>query len=164
VLVVGGYEHGVVMVQVKQQADGSYLATELFKHNDFGDQTKPPILHKGYFYAQFGTNRTRDGLTCMNMDGEIMWKTKRDPSFDKGSMILADGLILATDGAKALYLIEPDPTAFKPLASAELLSDKAGDERMARMFAKQNWAPMALSNGKLLIRDHSQMKCVKVGE
>ena len=162
VLVVGGYEHGVVMVEVKKQADGSYIAAELFKHNDFGDQTKPPILHKGYFYAQFGTNRTRDGLTCMNMDGEIMWKTKRDPSFDKGSMILADGLILATDGAKALYLIEPDPTGFKPIASAELLNEKAGDERMSRMFANQNWAPMALSQGKLLIRDQTQMKCVKV--
>ena len=121
-------------------------------------------MHNGYFYAQFGTNKTRDGLACMNMDGKIMWKTKRSPNFNKGSMILADGLILATDGAKALYLIEPDPTEFKPLASAELLGEIVGDERMARMFANQNWAPLALSNGKLLIRDHSQLKCVKVAE
>jgi outer membrane protein assembly factor BamB len=164
VLVAGGYEHGVVMVEVKKQADGSYIATELFKHNDFGDQTKPPILHNGYFYAQFGTNRTRDGLTCMNMDGEIMWKTKRSPDFNKGSMILVDGLLLATDGARSLYLIEPDPKEFKPLASAEVLDAQAGDERMSRMFANQNWAPIALSDGKLLIRDHSQMKCVRVAD
>ena len=164
VLVIAGYEHGAVMLEIKEQADGSYNAIELFKHNDFGDQTKPPIMHNGYFYAQFGTNRRHDGLTCMNMDGKIMWKTKLDPDFNKGSMILADGLILATDGAKTLYLIEPDPTEFKPLASVELLSQKVGDERMARMFAKQNWAPMALSEGKLLIRDHSQLKCVKVAK
>jgi hypothetical protein len=31
-----------------------------------------------------------------------MWKTKRDPDFNKGSIILADGLIMATDGAKTL--------------------------------------------------------------
>lgn len=31
-------------------------------------------------------------------------------------MILADELILANDGAKNLYLIEPDPTAFKAIA------------------------------------------------
>ena len=164
VLVAGGYEHGVVMVEVKKQADGSYVATELFKNNDFGDQTKPPILYNGYFYAQFGTNNTRDGLTCMNMDGKIMWKTKREPNFDKGSMILADGLILATDGAKALYLIEPDPTEFKQLASVELLGQQVGDERMSRMFANQNWAPIALSEGKLLIRDQNQMKCVKISK
>ncbi len=61
---------------------------KLFRTEEFGDQTKPPLLIDGYFYAQFGTNNTRDGLTCMNMDGEIMWKTKRDPDFNKGSMIL----------------------------------------------------------------------------
>ncbi len=164
VLVVGGYELGATMIKVEKKADGSYGATGLFTTEEFGDQTKPPILHNGYFYAQYGTNNRRDGLTCMNMDGEIMWKTKRDPNFDKGSMILADGLILATDGAKALYLIEPDPTEFKPLASVELLGQKVGDERMAGMFANQNWAPMALADGMLLIRDHSQMKCVRVAE
>jgi hypothetical protein len=31
----------------------------------------------------------------MNMDGKIMWKTKKNPDFNKGSMVLADGLILA---------------------------------------------------------------------
>jgi hypothetical protein len=34
-------------------------------------------------------------MVCMNMDGKIMWKTKKDPDFNKGSMVLADGLILA---------------------------------------------------------------------
>jgi hypothetical protein len=100
----------------------------------------------------------------MNMEGEIMWKTKREPDFNKGSMILADGLILATDGAKSLYLIEPDPTEFKPLASVELLEAKPGDERMAARFGTQNWAPIALAEGKLLIRDQTRMMCVKVTE
>jgi hypothetical protein len=164
VLVVGGYELGAVMIQVEKKADGSYSTTELFRTEEFGDQTKPPLLIDGYFYAQFGTNRRRDGLTCMNMDGEIMWKTKREPDFNKGSMILADGLILATDGSKSLYLIEPDPSEFKPLASAELLESKPGDERMAARFGTQNWAPMALADGRLLIRDQTQMMCIKVAE
>lgn len=165
VLIVGGYELGATMIKVEKKTDGSYSITELFTTEEFGDQTKPPILHNGYFYAQFGTNSTRDGLTCMNMDGEIMWKTKRDPDFNKGSMILADGLILATDGEKSLYLIEPDPSGFKPLASAELLAvPEAGDDPGARRFAKQNWAPIALADGKLLIRDQAQLKCVKVAK
>jgi outer membrane protein assembly factor BamB len=166
VIVVGGYEHGVVMIKVDKKADGTYSVTELFKHNNFGDHTKPPILHNGYFYAQFTTNSRRDGLICMNMDGEIMWKTTRSPLFDKGSMILADGLILATDGRQTLYLIEPDPSGFKPLASAILLG-QAGSSDSDPMASRiggsiQNWAPIALTNGKLLIRDQSRMMCVKV--
>ncbi|GAI68496.1 unnamed protein product, partial [marine sediment metagenome] len=48
--------------------------------------------------------------------------------------------------------------------SAELLGSKAGDERMAARFATQNWAPLALADGKLLIRDQTRLMCVKVAE
>ena len=164
VLVVGGYELGAVMIEVEKKADGSYGTTELFKTEEFGDQTKPPILHDGYFYAEYGTNRRRDGLVCMSMDGQIMWKTKRSPDFNKGSLILVDGLILATDGKKTLYLIDPDPSEFKLLASAELLGDAGASTTGISRFggSTQNWAPLALSDGKLLIRDQQQMKCVVV--
>jgi outer membrane protein assembly factor BamB len=169
VLVVGGYELGAAMIKVERKADGSYGTTEVFRTEEFGDQTKPPILYNGYFYAQYGTNNRRDGLACMSMDGQIMWKTKRSPDFNKGSMILADGLILATDGAKILYLIEPDPSGFKPLASAEVLKEggtgSENDPLATRVGgATQNWAPLALADGKLLIRDQSRLMCVKVAE
>lgn len=166
-LVVGGYELGCVMIQVDKKPDNSYTVTELFKHNEFGDHTKPPVLCNGYLYAQFSTNNKRDGLVCMDMDGKIMWKTKRAPDFNKGSMILAEGLLLATDGTNKLYLIQPDPTAFKPLASADLLKPGGLNtkDRMTNFGGPtQNWAPIALANGKLLIRDQSRMMCIKVAE
>jgi len=169
VLVVGGYELGTVMIKVERKADGSYGATEVFRTEEFGDQTKPPILHNGYFYAQYGTNNRHDGLTCMSMDGEILWKTERSPQFNKGSMILVDGLLLATDGRRTLYLIEPDPSGFKPLASAEVLGEAGtgseNDPVASRVGGStQNWAPLALSDGKLLIRDQRRLRCVRVAE
>lgn len=164
ILVVGGYELGSLMIQVKKNADNTFTAKELFRTVEFGDQTKPPILLNGYFYAQYGTNSRRDGMACMDMNGEVKWKTKREPDFNKGSMILADGVILATDGAKKLYLIEPDPSGFKLLASSELLTAPPAGEGMMARFGTQNWAPVALAGGKLLIRDQSRMLCVKVAE
>lgn len=167
VLIVGGYELGATMIKVEKKSDGSYSTTEFFTTEEFGDHTKPPVLHNGYFHAQYGTNSRRDGLVCMSMDGQIMWKTRRSPDFNKGSMILVDGLILATDGAKTLYLIEPDPSGFKPLASAELLAEAGTGTENGRLASRvggrtQNWAPLALADGKLLIRDQKQMKCVVV--
>ena len=81
-------------------------------------------------------------------------------------MILVDGLILATDGGKTLYLIEPDPSEFKPIASAEVLGEAGASTQGLSRFggSSQNWAPLALSNGKLLIRDQKQMRCLKVGK
>ena len=165
-LITGGYEPGALMIQLEKQADGTFDTKELFRTEEFGDQTKTPILYEGYFYAEYGTNNTRDGLTCMNMEGEIMWKTMRDPDFNKGSMIIADGLMLATDGLKMLYLIEPNPIEFKPLASVEILGErKEGDSMSSRFGGRtQNWAPLALADGKLLIRDQNRMLCVRIAE
>ncbi len=162
VLIVGGYEAGAAMLKVEKKADGGYGVTELYKNVDFGAHTKPPVLFNGYLYAQYTTNERRDGLVCMSMDGEVMWKTGRSPAFNKGSMILADGLILATDGEKTLYLIEPSPAAFKPIASADMLEIATGlsDQR----YGNQNWAPMALAEGKLLIRDQNRLICIKVAQ
>jgi outer membrane protein assembly factor BamB len=165
VLVVGGYELGAVMIKVEKQADGSYGTTEVFRTEEFGSHTQPPLLYNGYFYAQYSTNNRRDGLVCMNMNGDIMWKTGRNPNFNKGSMIFADGLIISTDGTTKLYLIEPDPSAFKPLASSELLKEGGtNSEGIALRVggATQNWAAIALADGKLLIRDQSRLICVKV--
>jgi hypothetical protein len=59
---------------------------------------------------------------------------------------------LTTDGNTKLYLVEPDPSGFKPIATAELL--EPGD----------NWAPLALVDGKLLVRGQKQLKCLQVAQ
>jgi outer membrane protein assembly factor BamB len=157
-LITGGYQAGAAMIKVEKKPDGSYGVTELYKNADFGAHTQPPVLYKDNFYAQYSTNERKDGLVCMGIDGQIKWKTMRAPLFDKGGLIVADGLLLSTDGSSKLYLIEPDPSAFKPIATAELLKGESGDQR----FPTQNWAPLALAGGKLLIRDQSRLICVKV--
>ncbi|MCJ7674012.1 MAG: hypothetical protein MUO33_02550, partial [Sedimentisphaerales bacterium] len=169
VLIVGGYEAGAAMIKVEKKTDGSYGVTELYKNADFGVHTQPPVLYNGYFYAQYSTNERKDGMVCMSIDGQIKWKTGRSPLFDKGGSILADGLLLSTDGNTKLYLIEPDPSDFKPIASAELLKEGgtgSSDDPLASRVggATQNWAALALADGKLLIRDQKQLKCLIVAQ
>ena len=149
VLITGGYGAGAAMIKVEKKAD-SYTATELYKNPDFGSHTQPPILHNGHFYAQYTTNERSDGLIVMDIDGKVRWKTDQQPAFVRGGSILADGLLLATDGNTKLYLIQPDPAGFKPLASADVL--QPGD----------NWAPLALADGKLLIRGQKELKALQV--
>jgi outer membrane protein assembly factor BamB len=152
VLITGAYSAGSAMIKVQKAADGSYAVTELFKNPDFGAHTQPPILYKDHFYVAYTINERSDGLVCMTMGGQVKWKTGESPSFNKGGLVLVDGVLLASDGNTKLYVIDPDPTAFKPLASADLLAPG------------ENWAPLALADGKLLIRDHKQMKCVQVAQ
>ena len=88
----------------------------------------------------------------MGIDGKVKWKTDQQPPFVRGGSILADGLLLTTDGNTKLYLVEPNPAGFKPLASAVVLEQ--GD----------NWAPLALVDGKLLIRGQKQLKVLQVAQ
>ena len=114
----------------------------------FGSHAHPAILYKDHLYVHASDVFVRNGFMCMDLKGNIKWQTGKDPGFDKGGFILADDMIISSDGEKMLYLIDPSPEAFKVLAKAELLD------------TKQSWAPLALSDGKLVIRDQKQMKCI----
>ena len=150
VLVTGGYGAGTAMLKVDKKSDGTYAVSELFKNPDFGAHTQPPVFHAGYYYSQYTTNERSDGLIAMSQDGQIKWSTGQRPAFVRGGAILADGLMLMTDGNTKLYLVEPSPEGFKPLASAVIL--KPGD----------NWAPLALVDGKLLVRGQQELKVLQV--
>lgn len=152
VLVAGAYGAGSVMLKVEKKADGSFGVSELFRNPDFGAHTQPPVLHDGHFYSHYTINERSDGLVAMNMAGQVKWKTDQNPAFVRGGSILADGLLLTTDGNTKLYLVEPNPAGFKPLASAVIL--EPGD----------NWAPLALVDGKLLVRGQKELKVLQVAQ
>ena len=147
--VTGGYDTGGTIIRI-EQSENSYTVKEIMKSSEFGSHCHPAILYKDHFYANYTTNEVRDGMVCMDLNGMVKWKTKTDPLFDRGGNILVDDMIINMDGNGTLYLIEPTPEGFKMLSSAKLLD------------TKEAWAPLALSDGKLLIRDQKQMKCVQV--
>jgi outer membrane protein assembly factor BamB len=149
VLITGAYGAGTVMLKVDKKGD-AYAVSELFKNPDFGSHTQPPVLHGGHVYSHYTINERSDGLVAMSLDGQVKWKTGQQPAFVRGGMILADGLLLMTDGNTKLYLVEPSPAGFKPLASAVIL--EPGD----------NWAPLALVDGKLLVRGQKELKVLQV--
>jgi outer membrane protein assembly factor BamB len=151
ILVTGGYGAGSAMFKVQKTGD-TYSATEVFKNAEVGAHTQPPIVFGGHFYSHNTVNERSDGLVSMGMDGQVTWSTGQKPAFVRGGSILADGLLIASDGNTKLYLVEPNPTGFKPISTVELL--EPGD----------NWAPLALADGKLLVRGQKQMKCLQVAK
>ena len=149
--ITGGYGAGSAMIQVKQE-DGKYVVKELFKTDACGSQIQQPLFHDGYLYLNSNSNEREDGMMCLALDGQIKWKTHDswfDTTFERGPLLLADGLILNLDGKKGiLHLVEPSPDGFKNVAEAKIFG------------GKEIWAPMALSRGKLLLRNQDEMKCL----
>lgn len=158
VLITGGYNAGSVMIRVEkaEKADKTdkgvqeFAVTELARNGQIGAHTQTPILYQGHIYALCNTNERSDGLVCFDLDLKVKWQTGKSPNLDKGGMVLTgDGLIYSVDGKTGeLRIIEPSPQGYKELAKVPML---AGQEI---------WAPLALADGKLLIRDQNQIKCL----
>jgi len=138
------------MLKIHRDGD-AWRAEELWRSKDVETQIHQPLFLGGHLYMNANGNSRSDGMACVTLDGEVLWNTGRRPGFERGGLMSADGLIFNLDGARGtLHLVEPSPEGYKELAQAELLE------------GKQMWAPMALSNGLLVIRGQEVMKCLEV--
>ena len=151
--ITGGYTAGSAMIQVKKDGAG-FAAKELFTldMNVCGSQIQQPIFYQDHLYVNSNSNERTDGLCCFALDGTCLWSTAAQdglPTFDKGDLILVEGVILMLDGKEGtLHMIDPSPEGYKEIARCSMLK------------GKEIWAPMALSEGKLVIRDQANMKCL----
>ncbi len=147
----GGYDAGSAIIQIIHDGD-AWSAKEILTSSDYGSQIHQPLVYQDHLYVHSNSNERSDGMTCLALDGSVLWNTGKDgelPNFERGNLILADGMIISLDGKSGiLHLIEPSPEKFQALASAKLFD---GD---------QMWSPMALSDGKLVLRSQTEMKCI----
>ncbi len=158
VFVTSGYDVGSVMYKI-EKGSGGFTAQRLYSLTSmqFNSEVHTPILYQNHLFAV--SSKTRGRFTCLDLDGKIVWQSPvasgnpgASRTFDLGAFMLADGMFFILDGKTGmLRLIEASTKQYTELASAQLLS------------GEDVWGPMALSNGKLVIRDMSQMVCVQVG-
>ncbi len=147
--VTGAYLSGSAIIQVSRQGD-NWSVKELAQKAQMGGHCHPALLYQGHLYMLCNINERSDGMVCFDLDGKVLWQTKNSPNLDKGGSILTgDGLMYVMDGRSGeLHIVQPSPEGFKSLAKAKVLG------------GKEIWGPLALADGKLVIRDQSQMKCV----
>ena len=150
VFMTASYDAGSVMVRVKRTGE-AFKAEAVFdlKNNEWNSEVHTPVVYKGHMFA---VGKKKRGLfTCLSFDGKEVWTSEGKASFGLGSFMLADGMFFVLDGDTGkLRLIEAGTTGYNELASAQVL---AGQEV---------WAPMALSDGKLVLRDLTKMMCLDV--
>jgi outer membrane protein assembly factor BamB len=150
VFMTASYDAGSVMVRVRRAGEAFKPECAFdFKSNEWNSEVHTPIVYKGHMFA---VGKKKRGLfTCLDADGKQVWTTEGKASFGLGSFLLADGMFFVMDGDTGkMHLIEAGTTGFNELSSAQVL---AGQEV---------WAPMALSDGKLVLRDLTKMICLNV--
>lgn len=159
--VTGGYGCGSVMLRIDRRGD-RHTVKELFRLDAEGAQMHPAIYHGGHLYVNWNTNenlkgdkKKTGGLVCLDPDtGKILWRTGEKPNFERGNLIFADGMLIILDGELGeLALVDPSPGGYNELARAKVFTN-------LRRRGNKIWAPMALADGKLIVRSQNELKCL----
>jgi outer membrane protein assembly factor BamB len=154
--ITGGFGIGCVMFEVTCK-EGQWESQVAFQNSAAAGFIHSPVLYRDRIYVmsfkEHGGKST--GLTCLNLTGESIWQTGPALQFDSGALLIADGMALVMHGKTGeLDLFDLSSDGAKLLAKGKVLA------------ARNNmvWAPMALSRGKLMVRDQHQMKCLDLKE
>jgi outer membrane protein assembly factor BamB len=141
VLISSGYGMGSVMLELVEE-DDKWTAQRVWSNNRFENHFNSSVSQDGYIYG-FDSSI----LKCINArTGEEAWKTR---GYGKGSLILADGMLIVLGEKGNVGLIEATPTAYTNLANAQVLEGRC-------------WTMPTLANGRLFLRNASQLVCVEL--
>jgi outer membrane protein assembly factor BamB len=147
VFLTGGYNAGSLMLKVRRVADKFVAVTEWRVGPEvFGATQQTPILHDGRLYGV----RADGKFVCLSLDGKVQWASTASQTFGLGSYVLGGGVMFAVTDNGMLRLLAASPDKYEALGQAQVLK------------GREAWGPMALVNGRLLLRDLTRLICLDV--
>ena len=157
IFLTAGNGSGSLMLELKQAGD-EIITETVFVHdkkNGFSCEQQTPILHQGHIFGILpkSAGERREQFACLNPKGEFVWTSGNTERYGLGPFLMGDGkFFILNDRNGELTMIKASLSGFEQLAKAKVL--KGHDA----------WAPMALVDGKLLLRDSKQMICLDVSK
>ncbi len=144
----GGYNAGALILSVQKDGEAFVASTvKKLSAKEFGSTQQTPILWRDHLY---GIRERDKQLLCMDLDGNEVWASGAAHRFGIGPYLLADGLLYVLDDDGWLTLVEATTEKYNPLA------------RTRAVEGHEAWAPMAMVDGRLILRDLTQMVCLDV--
>ncbi len=156
VFLSAGYGAGSMMIRVNSSADGYSVEVlkEFSPKNGMASEQQTPVVWNGLMYGiqPKDAGPLRNQLICVNPDDvtKPIWTSGKEGRFGLGPYLIADNkmYVLSDDGT--LTMLKPDSKKYIQLAQKKLFD------------GSDAWAPMALVDGRLLLRDSKTMYCVTV--
>jgi len=143
----GGFEAGSMLIQL-HDAEDHFSVQTLFRltAETFGASVQTPVFYRDHLLGV-----RQDGqLVCLDLTGKLVWESGATNRFGNGPFLLAQGMIFVMNDDGLLTLAEASTNAFTKLAQAKVLG------------GPEAWGPMALADGRLILRDMKQMICLDV--
>lgn len=144
VFVSSGYRHGAKLVKLDMSKPNPVVP--IWENSSIQAHFGTPILMDGYLYGY-----REQILTCVDYKtGTVKWVDEERELPGKGQLTYAEGLYYILGEKGTMVLAELTPKGAKKISEYEI---SPGSER---------WAPLAIANGRLYMRDEKQLYCMDI--
>ena len=137
VMISSGYGHGAAVIEVPKS--GGTATTLIWQNKLLKNKFNSSVYLDGFVYGM-----DENILSCVDAaTGERKWKGGR---YGYGQVLLSQGHLIVSAESGEVVLVKADPKQLIEVAKFQALEGKT-------------WNLPALAQGKLLVRNESQMKC-----
>ncbi len=149
-----GYGAGSMVLQLKQkeQAFQVEVVAEYATKDGLSSEQQTPVYHDGYLYGILpkDAGALRNEFVCIRPDNfqKVIWSSGKTNRFGLGPYMVADDKFFILDDHAVLTIVKPSKTRYEQLDQIQLFD------------GFDAWAPFALANGYLILRDSKQMMCI----
>lgn len=158
IFLTAGYGAGGMMIRIVPE--GERFAVKVLAEYQAKDglacEQQTPVVWNGYLFGILpkdgGANRNQ--LVCVNPDDvqTMVWTSGKGSRFGLGPYIIADDKMYILDDDGTLTMIKPDTKQYIQLAQKKILD------------GHDAWGPLAIADGRLLMRDSKTMVCLDISE
>ena len=140
-VLTAGYGHGAALVEVSG-AGGAMSARALWESKEIKTKFNSAVYHEGHVYG------LDEGiLACVDAaTGERRWKGGR---YGYGQVLLASGHLIVTTEEGEVVIVRASPEAHAEVARFKAVEGKT-------------WNVPAIADGRLLVRNATEMACFKL--
>jgi outer membrane protein assembly factor BamB len=139
--VSSGYGKGAALIEIADNG-GALTVRRVWENSAMKNKFNSSVLSEGCIYG------LDEGiLSCIDVKtGERKWKGGR---YGYGQVILASGYLIVTSDTGELALVKATPDGYSEVSKFSALEGKT-------------WNYPAISNGRLLVRNQTQMACFDI--
>ena len=128
---------GSALLEVTRAADGTAAAKQVWASREMKNHFNTTVFHQGHLYGF-------DNATFKALDvatDKTKWAHR---GFGKGSVLLADGLLLVLSDRGVLALVEASPEGYRELGRVQAMNGKS-------------WTSPAVAGGRIILRDQDEI-------
>ncbi|MGF7138289.1 outer membrane protein assembly factor BamB family protein [Roseimarinus sediminis] len=159
IFLTAGYGAGSMMLQLSEN-NGNYQTDVLYEYKPVAGlacEQQTAIYHDGHLFGVMpkdgGANRNQ--MVCVHPSDptSMIWTSDKELRFGLGPFIWADGKFYLLNDDGTLHIIEASSKAYRHLDSKVIIED-----------GHDAWAPLAIADGYMVLRDADKMVCINIGQ